>query len=178
MAENRPNKKKNKPRRFYDYSLLFTVIFLTVFGLVMIYSSSSYAAQIKYDDAAYFMMRQAKIALAGFVIMLIIFAILFIVGMFVQTTPTIIIVSPILLQIVTPLGIHPIQFGLVMTLSLCIAFVTPPVASNLFVAQSMTGLDVGGITKWALPFILVLFVAMALVAFFPMFSMGILALFR
>ena len=72
MAENRPNKKKNKPRRFYDYSLLFTVIFLTVFGLVMIYSSSSYAAQIKYDDAAYFMMRQAKIALAGFVIMLII----------------------------------------------------------------------------------------------------------
>ena len=36
------------------------------------YSSSSYAAQIKYDDAAYFMMRQAKIALAGFVIMLII----------------------------------------------------------------------------------------------------------
>ncbi|WP_066456474.1 TRAP transporter large permease [Anaerotruncus rubiinfantis] len=113
-----------------------------------------------------------------FVIMLIIFAILFIVGMFVQTTPTIIIVSPILLQIVTPLGIHPIQFGLVMTLSLCIAFVTPPVASNLFVAQSMTGLDVGGITKWALPFILVLFVAMALVAFFPMFSMGILALFR
>ena len=75
MAENRPNKKKNKPRRFYDYSLLFTVIFLTVFGLVMIYSSSSYAAQIKYDDAAYFMMRQAKIALAGFVIMLIFMAI-------------------------------------------------------------------------------------------------------
>ncbi|WP_026890896.1 FtsW/RodA/SpoVE family cell cycle protein [Lacrimispora aerotolerans] len=72
MAEKRPVKKKNKPRRFYDYSLLFTVIFLTVFGLVMIYSSSSYAAQLKFNNAAFFMMKQAKIALGGFVIMIII----------------------------------------------------------------------------------------------------------
>ena len=72
MAESRPAKKTNKPRRFYDYSLLFTVIFLSVFGLVMIYSSSSYAAQLKYENAAYFMLRQAKIALGGFIIMIII----------------------------------------------------------------------------------------------------------
>lgn len=38
MAEKRPVVKKNRPRRFYDYSLLFTVIFLSVFGLIMIYS--------------------------------------------------------------------------------------------------------------------------------------------
>lgn len=72
MAERGPGKRKNKPRRFYDYSLLFTVIFLTAFGLVMIYSSSSYAAQIRYGHAAYFMMKQAKIALAGFLLMVII----------------------------------------------------------------------------------------------------------
>lgn len=72
MAEKRPGQKKKKPRRFYDYSLLFTVIFLTVFGLVMIYSASSYAAQLKFDNAGYFMMKQASIALAGFVIMIII----------------------------------------------------------------------------------------------------------
>lgn len=72
MAEKGQVKKKNKPRRFYDYSLLFTVIFLTVFGLVMIYSSSSYAAQLKFGNAAFFMMKQAKIALGGFVIMVII----------------------------------------------------------------------------------------------------------
>lgn len=72
MAEKQPVKKKKKPRRFYDYSLLFTVIFLTAFGLVMIYSASSYAAQLRYNDAAYFMMRQAKIALGGFLIMIVI----------------------------------------------------------------------------------------------------------
>lgn len=64
--------KKNKPRRFYDYSLLFCVIFLTAFGLVMIYSASSYTAQLKYQNASYFMMRQLKIAAGGLVLALII----------------------------------------------------------------------------------------------------------
>ncbi|MDO5348898.1 MAG: putative peptidoglycan glycosyltransferase FtsW [Lachnospiraceae bacterium] len=64
--------KKGKFKRFYDYSLLFTIIFLTVFGLVMIYSSSSYSAQLKFGDAGYFMKRQGMIAVGGFVIMLMI----------------------------------------------------------------------------------------------------------
>ena len=111
------------------------------------------------------------------VIMSLIFVLLFIAGMFVQTTPIMVILSPVLLQIVTPLGISPIQFGLVMLLSLCIAFVTPPVASNLFVAQSMTGLDVVGISKKALPFMAVLIASMIIVAFVPAVSVGILSLF-
>ncbi len=67
--------KKRKPRHFYDYSLLFIIIFLTVFGLVMIYSASSYTAQLsnKYGgNSAYFMQRQAAIAASGFVMMLVI----------------------------------------------------------------------------------------------------------
>lgn len=59
--------KKNKPKRFYDYSLLFAIIFLTAFGLVMIYSASSYTAQLKYNNASYFMMRQLVIATCGLI---------------------------------------------------------------------------------------------------------------
>lgn len=66
-------KKKRRSQRFYDYSLLFTIVFLTIFGLIMIYSASSYKAQLMYDgNAAYFMTRQGIIALGGFMIMLII----------------------------------------------------------------------------------------------------------
>ncbi len=66
-------KKKKKVRRFYDYSLLFTVIFVTVFGLIMIYSASSYTSQLMFDgDAGYFMKRQAAIAAGGFVLMIIV----------------------------------------------------------------------------------------------------------
>ena len=64
--------KKKKPRRFYDYSLLIAVIFLTAFGLVMIYSASSYTAQLKFNNAAYFMNRQLMIALAGLAAALVI----------------------------------------------------------------------------------------------------------
>lgn len=64
--------KKSKPKRFYDYSLLFCIIFLTAFGLVMIYSASSYTAQLKFDNASYFMMRQLKIAAAGLVMAIVI----------------------------------------------------------------------------------------------------------
>ena len=64
--------KKKKPHRFYDYSLLFTIIFLTVFGLIMIYSASSYKAQLDYGNPAHFMVRQAMIAGASFVAMYIV----------------------------------------------------------------------------------------------------------
>ena len=73
IREQQMPKKKKKARHFYDYSLLFCIIFLTSFGLVMIYSASSYSAQLNYKgNGAYFMERQAMIAAAGFVGMLII----------------------------------------------------------------------------------------------------------
>ena len=70
QGEAQPRKKR--PRRFYDYSLLFTIIFLTVFGLIMIYSSSYYNAQVNGQPPSYYMVRQAQIAFAGFVMMLVI----------------------------------------------------------------------------------------------------------
>lgn len=70
QGETQP--KKKRPRRFYDYSLLFTIIFLTVFGLIMIYSSSYYNAQVNGQSPSYYMVRQAQIAFAGFVMMLVI----------------------------------------------------------------------------------------------------------
>lgn len=71
QPQQRPAKKK-KVKRFYDYSLLFSIIFLTAFGLVMIYSASSYTAQLQHGDAAYYMKRQAAIAAGGFFGMLVI----------------------------------------------------------------------------------------------------------
>lgn len=64
--------KKRKGRKFYDYSLLFLIIFLVCFGLVMIYSTSSYNAAKYYDDPMHFLRKQAMIALAGIPLMIII----------------------------------------------------------------------------------------------------------
>lgn len=65
--------KKNPRRRFYDYSLLFSVIFLTAFGLIMIYSASYYTSQVRYDKApSYFMMHQLAVSLPSLVLMVIV----------------------------------------------------------------------------------------------------------
>ena len=50
-----------------------------------------------------------------------------------DTTPAILILSPILLPIVQSIGMNPIHFGVVMIVNLAIGFVTPPIGVNLFV---------------------------------------------
>jgi len=108
-----------------------------------------------------------------YIIITMIFGILFIVGMFVQTTPAIVILAPTLLVVVQQVGIDPIHFGMIMVLALAIAFVTPPVALNLFVGSSMTGISIDKITKAALPFIAGLIIALFIVGFIPQISLFI-----
>ncbi len=109
-----------------------------------------------------------------YVVLFMIFIILFIVGMFVQTTPAIVILAPTLLAVVQQVGVDPIHFGIIMTLALAIAFVTPPVALNLFVGSSMTGISIDKIVKAAWPFLIGLIIAFFVVAYCPPISLAIL----
>lgn len=62
-------KIKKKGKRYFDYSLLFVVIFICGFGLVMIYSTSSYTAQLTYGNSEYFFFKQLQADLLGFLAM-------------------------------------------------------------------------------------------------------------
>lgn len=74
QREKRKEKKQVEEGvvQYFDYSLLAIVIFLMCFGLVMLYSTSSYRAQIKYGDSMYFFKRQALISLASVFVMLVV----------------------------------------------------------------------------------------------------------
>ena len=74
MAETRGrrHKKKQQSEYFFDYSLLFIVLFLLGFGLIMIYSASSYEAYDSHGDAAYYMKRQLIANIIGLVFMMVI----------------------------------------------------------------------------------------------------------
>lgn len=65
-TQKRVQRKIAKSQKYFDYTLLFVVIFLVCFGLVMIYSTSSYSAAIKNGDSLYYLKRQAIFAVAGF----------------------------------------------------------------------------------------------------------------
>ncbi len=58
MARQQEKRKKQKPLRYYDYSLLFLIIFLLCFGLVMLYSTSSYYGFTRFNDSAYYVKKQ------------------------------------------------------------------------------------------------------------------------
>ena len=109
-----------------------------------------------------------------YVVMFLVTCILFIIGMFMQTTPAIVIFSPVLLNVAKAVGVSSLQFGVVMTLALAVGFCTPPVCANVFVAQSMTGLPMDKIVKPAVPFIAVLILALLAVGFVPALSTGLL----
>lgn len=58
--------RSRQQESFFDYSLLFIVLFLLAFGLVMLYSASAYDASLHYNgDSAYFLKRQAASTVLG-----------------------------------------------------------------------------------------------------------------
>ncbi len=65
-------KRKEQSEYFFDYSLLFIVLFLLGFGLVMIYSASSYEAFQSYEDTTYYMKKQLIAIVIGMVLMIIV----------------------------------------------------------------------------------------------------------
>lgn len=108
------------------------------------------------------------------VLLLIINLVLLIVGMVMDTTPAILILSPILLPIVENIGVDPIQFGVVMIVNLAIGFVTPPIGVNLFVASSLTDVPVMQIARKAAPMIGYFLLALLVLTFVPGISLFLL----
>lgn len=107
-------------------------------------------------------------------ILLIINLFLLIVGMVMDTTPAILILTPILLPLVTNLGMDPVQFGVIMVVNLAIGFVTPPIGVNLFVASSLTDVPVMKIAGKSAPMIAYFLAALLLITFIPSISLALL----
>ncbi|MGE0313159.1 MAG: TRAP transporter large permease [Lautropia sp.] len=102
--------------------------------------------------------------------LLMIGALLVVLGTFMETLSTIIIVTPILLPLVKQLGVDPIHFGIVLVVASEIGFLTPPLGVNLFVACNLTGLPIERIARAVLPFVGAMLVALVVVILVPWLS--------
>ena len=71
-ASTKRKRTREKGKPYYDYDLLLVIIFLMCFGLVMLYSSSAYSAQVDYKNDMFFFTRQAMIGIIGFIVMFIV----------------------------------------------------------------------------------------------------------
>lgn len=96
---------------------------------------------------------------------------LLVIGCFIDNIPATIILAPILLPIVTKLGMSAAQFGVMLTMNLAIGFVTPPYGINLFVAQAVAGVKMDQMMKYLKYLLLALGIVLALTTYFEPLTM-------
>ncbi len=105
------------------------------------------------------------------VLILIMLLIFILAGMFMETTPNILILAPLMEPVAKSIGMNPIHFCVFMITSLGLGFITPPMGLNLFVMSGLTGEPIMNIARRALPFVAAMICVSLLVGFVPALSL-------
>jgi C4-dicarboxylate transporter DctM subunit len=99
------------------------------------------------------------------------------VGCFLDPLSAIIMLTPLLVPIVKAFGIDTVHFGIVVMVNLAIGLFHPPFGINIFVAQSVLGLELGSIYRGIIPFVVLYLIALALITYIPAISLLSMRLF-
>ena len=98
-------------------------------------------------------------------------AFLIVVGMFLETLPAILILSPILLPVVQAFGIDPVHFGVILCFNLIIGIITPPMGIGLFVAARVADISPERVLRAILPFMVPLLLGLLVISGFPQLTL-------
>ena len=102
-----------------------------------------------------------------FLILLLINILLLFVGTFMEALAAIVILTPILLPVVTGVGVSPLHFGVIIVVNLAIGFITPPVGVNLFVASGVASARIESIARQCLPMLALMLVVLLICTYIP-----------
>lgn len=108
-----------------------------------------------------------------YVLLLLINGLLLFIGLFLEGSAGLILLTPILVPVAASTGIDPVQFGIVMVLNLTIGGVTPPMGTLMFVSCSITGVSIGDFSRAVIPFFAVLVGVLLLLTFVPVLTTGL-----
>lgn len=154
----------------YDSFLEAVIINATTMIIIGLSVSVAYFMTLEQipNDIATFL---TSLSDSPIVILLAINVLLFMVGMFIDTISALVVLTPILLPIVTTVGVDPIHFGVILVANLAIGFVTPPLGVNLFVASSVGNVKFEKIVSAIIPFIISMIICILVITFFPALSL-------
>ena len=159
-------KFRDLPRIFMKSALTSSVVLLLV-GAAVAFKTVVSLSHVA-EDLAHWILTLSSDPL---LLLLMINLFLFIVGMFLDAGPAIIILGPILGPIFVSIGVDPIHFAIIMSVNLTVGLATPPMGLVLFVASSVSGERVETISKAILPFLAVEVLVILLITYIPAFSM-------
>ncbi len=109
--------------------------------------------------------------------LLFIVVIILIAGTFIDVSPAILLLTPVLLPACVAVGISPIQFGAILISGLAVGAVTPPVGTCINVGAAISGLGIGTIFKSTAPFLAANILTLILISIFPQLTLWIPSLF-
>jgi len=101
--------------------------------------------------------------------------VLLLLGAVLDIFSAIVIMVPLLLPVAASYGIHPVHLGIVFLANMQIGYFTPPVGMNLFIASYRFNKPLVELYKATLPFMLVLLIALLLITYFPILSLGLIS---
>ncbi len=110
--------------------------------------------------------------------LLAVMALIFVLGMFLETISIILITTPVVLPVLAVLKIHPVWYGILLTINLELALITPPVGMNLFALKAITRAPLGEIVAGVAPYVVLLIVGLGLVMLFPAIAIWLPATMR
>lgn len=96
---------------------------------------------------------------------------LFIIGMFIETSASIVVLAPLLLPVAVQFGVDPVHFGIIMIVNLALGMVTPPMGVNLFAACSIAKISLEQMVKPLIPFVAVILGCLMLITYIPEISL-------
>jgi tripartite ATP-independent transporter DctM subunit len=111
------------------------------------------------------------------VILLMINILLLLLGTLMDMAPLILIMTPILLPVVTSIGVDPVHFGMIMMVNLGMGLITPPVGAVLFVGSAIAKLPIEQVTKALIPFFAAMLFVLGMVTYVPAVSLWLPRIF-
>lgn len=105
-----------------------------------------------------------------FVFLLMVIGLMLVLGMFLESISVLIVVVPLLMPVVTNLGIDPIHFGVVCTVATVIGLVTPPVGPGLYIAMVQADIRMGALFAMTIPFLAAVMLVLVAIAAVPEIS--------
>jgi tripartite ATP-independent transporter DctM subunit len=101
------------------------------------------------------------------VVLLLLNLALLVIGTFMDATPSAIILGPVIVPILTNMGMDPIHVGIFMCFNLILGHTTPPVGTCLYIASGISGLKIERIALAMIPFLVVNFITLMLLTYVP-----------
>lgn len=154
------------PKVFYESALTSSIV-LIIIANAGLFSWILTSEMVPQAVANWF----TQISDNPIIFLLIINILLFVVGMFFDSSPAILILAPILVPVAVTFGIDPVHFGIVMIVNLAMGMITPPFGVNLFMVSQVGNISLERLMKYIAIFVAVMVINILMLSYIPQISL-------